>query len=118
NRRETIAMSTIVAHQHPYVIGVDAHAATHTFAVLTTEGITIDTQTFPNSPPGLQRALAWVGRRTNGDLDTLWVIEGIGSYGAALAKLAASAGYLVVEAPQMLNKTRYGIGKTDTVDAH
>lgn len=110
-------MSTIVAHQHPYVIGVDTHAATHTFAVLTAEGVSVDTQTFPNSHPGLQRAIAWAARRTNGDLDTLWVIEGIGSYGAALAKLVASTGYLVVEAPRMLNKTRYGIGKSDAVDA-
>jgi len=110
-------MSTIVSHQYAYVIGVDTHAATHTFAVVTNSGVHVDTQTFPTTKPGLRRALSWAGRRTEGDLDSLWVIEGIGSYGAELAKAVDTAGYEVVEAPRMSNKTRRGIGKTDPIDA-
>lgn len=110
-------MSTIVAQQYAYVIGVDTHAATHTFAVVANSGAHVDTQTFPTTKPGLQRALSWAGRRTEGDLDILWVIEGIGSYGAELAQVADTAGYDVVEAARMSNKTRRGIGKTDPIDA-
>jgi len=91
-------MSAIVAHQYTYVIGVDTHAATHTFAVVTNSGVHVDTQTFPTTKPGLRRALAWAGRRADGDLDSLWVIEGLGSYGAELAKAVDTAGYEVVEA--------------------
>jgi|SRR5690625_5249184 len=110
-------MSTIVAHQYPYVIGVDTHAATHTYAVLTNTGVHIDTQTFPTSEPGLRRALSWAGRRTGGDLGGLWVIEGIGSYGAELTRTVQDTGYEVVEAARMSSKTRRGIGKTDPIDA-
>jgi len=110
-------MSTIVAHHYLYVIGVDTHAATHTFAVVTGRGEHLDTQTFPTTPAGIARTLAWAGRRTQGDLDTLWVIEGIGSYGAELAKAVDTASYDVVEAARMSNTTRRGIGKTDPIDA-
>lgn len=110
-------MSTIVAHQYAYVIGVDTHAATHTYAVVTNTGVHVDTQTFPTTKAGLARALSWAGRRTEGDLESLWVIEGIGSYGAELAKAVDTAGYEVVEAARMSNKTRRGIGKTDPIDA-
>lgn len=110
-------MSTIVAHHYPYVIGADTHAATHTFAVHTGAGEHLDTQTFPTTHAGIYRALAWAGRRTNGDLDVLWVIEGIGSYGAELTKAVQDTGYTVVEAARMSNKTRRGIGKTEPIDA-
>lgn len=49
----------------------------------------------------MDRAIAWVARRTGGDLATLWVFEGIGTYGARLARTATDAGYQVVEAPRM-----------------
>jgi hypothetical protein len=41
----------------------------------------------------LQRAVAGVARRAGADLNALWVIEGIGTYGARLARAAADAGY-------------------------
>ena len=110
-------MSTIVAHHYSYVIGADTHAATHTFAVHTGAGEHLDTQTFPTTHAGISRTLAWAGRRTNGDLDVLWAIEGIGSYGAELTKAVQDTGYTVVEAARMSNKTRRGIGKTDPIDA-
>lgn len=93
---------TIVADNFRYVVGVDTHAATHTFTILDAMGRVVDQQTFPTSTAGLSRAVAWIGRRTGGDLEgTLVSVEGSGTYGALLAARAAAAGYRVVEAPSM-----------------
>lgn len=48
---------------------------------------------------------------------TLWVIEGIGSYDAQIARQADLAGYRPVKAPLMLGKGRRGLGKSDPIDA-
>ncbi len=106
---------TIVAHAHSFVIGVDTHARNHVLAVVAANGQFIDTASFPTSPAGLTRAIDWAGRRTGGDLDALWVIEGVGNYGARLAHATAQVGYQVVEAPRM--GARGPQGKTDAVDA-
>lgn len=67
---------TIVAHAHPFVIGVDTHAKTHALSILATpSGEIIEEATFPATRSGLARAVAWAGRRTGGDLAVLWVIE-------------------------------------------
>ncbi|MEU7965622.1 IS110 family transposase [Streptomyces sp. NPDC049097] len=110
-------MNTIVAHTRSFVIGVDTHARTHTYAVLAANGEHLDTETFPNTPAGRARAINWVGRRTGGDLGALWVIEGIGSYGAQIARQSALAGYRVAEAARMGRGGRRGIGKSDPIDA-
>lgn len=109
-------MNTIVAQAHPFIVGVDTHARTHTYAVLTADGEHLGTETFPNTPAGRSRAIAWAGRRTGGVADTLWVIEGTGSYGAQLARNAVDAGYRVAEAARM-SGGRHGIGKSDPLDA-
>lgn len=91
---------TIVAQTRPFVIGVDCHARTHTYAII--EASTrrqIACEQFPTTPAGISRALAWVGRRTDGDMACLWAVEGIGSYGARLARAVTDAGYDVAEAP-------------------
>ncbi|KQP67805.1 transposase [Microbacterium sp. Leaf288] len=109
---------TIVAHSHPFVIGVDTHAKTHTYAVVqTTSGQLLGTEEFPTTPQGIARAMSWSGRLTGGDAATLWAIEGIATYGARLARAAAESGYAVVEAPRMNAKTRHGVGKSDPLDA-
>ncbi|MGP4013722.1 IS110 family transposase [Streptomyces sp. 4N124] len=110
-------MNTIVAHAHSFVIGVDTHAKTHTYAVLAANGEHLDTETFPNTHAGRARAISWVGRRTGGDLGALWVIEGIGSYGAQIARQSALAGYQVAEAARMGRGGRRGVGKSDPIDA-
>lgn len=43
---------TIVAHAHPFVIGVDTHARNHALAVLAATGEVIDTAQFPTSSGG------------------------------------------------------------------
>jgi transposase len=109
---------SIVAHSHPFVVGVDTHARNHVYAILAAPtGEVIDTQDFPTTVAGINRAIAWVARRTNADADTLWVIEGAASYGAILAGTIATEGYSLAEAPRMEAKNRHGVGKSDTIDA-
>lgn len=110
-------MEAIVAQSRPYVIGVDTHARTHTYAVLTASGAHVDSDTFPNTASGHSRAIVWAGRRTNGEADVLWAIEGAASYGAQLARAVTSVGYTVVEAPRVNTRARHGIGKSDPLDA-
>ena len=110
---------SIVAHSHPFVVGVDTHARKHVYTILTAAtGEVIDTNDFPTTTAGINRAMAWVARRTEADADTLWVIEGAASYGAILTGTVASHGYPVAEAPRMDAKQRYGVGKSDALDAH
>jgi transposase len=109
---------TIVAHTHPFVIGVDTHARNHALAILAAPtGEVIDDAQFPATAAGLTRAVSWAARRTSGDLDVLWVIEGVGTYGARLARAAADAGYAVVEAARMSARANRGVGKSDPLDA-
>lgn len=109
---------TIVAHTRPFVIGVDTHAKSHTYAVLdASNGQVRSCQKFPTTPRGIARAIAWAGRLSAGEVNTLWVIEGTASYGAVLARTVSDAGYDVVEAPRMNAKARQGIGKSDPLDA-
>ncbi len=80
----------IVAHTRPFVIGVDTHARNHAISVLACPaGELVDESQFPATTAGLSRAVSWAARRTGGDADALWVIEGTGTYGARLARAAA-----------------------------
>lgn len=109
---------SIVAHVHPFVIGVDTHARNHVLAVLTASGEAVDTAQFPTTIAGMARAISWAGRRTGGDLAALWVIEGVASYGAGLAAALGRAGYTVVEAARMNARANRSLGKSDSLDAH
>lgn len=109
---------TIVAHSRPFVVGVDTHAKTHVYAIVTATGQLLQTRDFPATGAGINRAIAWVARHTGADLGTLWVIEGAASYGALLAGAAGAAGYQVAEAARMDPRSRHGIGKSDPLDAH
>ncbi len=110
--------ASIVAHSRSFVVGVDTHARHHVYAIITTAGELLDTRQFPTTNAGINRAIAWAGRRTGGDAETLWVIEGAATYGAVLAGTVSAAGYEVAEATQMSARTRRGIGKSDALDAH
>ena len=116
-RKETNVAMPIAAEQYAFVIGVDTHAATHSLALVTaaTGGIVTEA-VFPNSPPGLDRALRWITGKINGE-SALIVVEGVGSYGAGLAQRAAAAGLLVAEPSPMPAAERRGVGKTDALDA-
>lgn len=110
---------SLVSRAHPYVVGVDTHARTHTLAIVSAvTGESLDCEQFPATAAGMDRALDWVGRRTGGDLSVLWAIEGIGTYGAKLARVVADVGYSIAEAPRMNARSRRGLGKSDPLDAH
>lgn len=109
---------TIVAHAYQFVVGVDTHARTHALSILAAPtGAVIDESQFPATEAGMSRAVAWVGRRTDGDMATLWVVEGIGSYGARLAAAVAQSGYQPVEAARIDARGNRGVGKSDPLDA-
>ena len=110
------ATPVTVAHAYRFVVGVDTHAATHSYAILDAAGALLDEQTFPTTTAGIARAREWIARRTEGDLDGVLVAaEGTGSYGAVLAEALAEVGYRVVEAPTP--RRERGRGKTDAMDA-
>ena len=109
---------TIVAHSHPFFVGVDTHARNHVYAILdSTNGALLDNREFPTTATGITRAIAWVTRRTHADADTLWVIEGAASYGAVLAGTVAGHGFPVAEAPRMDAKQNRAVGKSDALDS-
>lgn len=108
---------SIISHLYAFVVGVDTHAKNHVYSVLTNTGEHVDTREFPTNKAGIKRALTWAGRRTGGDLETLWVIEGIGTYGAILADHVTNAGYTVAEAASMNARDRHATGKDDRIDA-
>ncbi|NYI40522.1 IS110 family transposase [Demequina lutea] len=109
---------TIVANTYTYVVGADTHSRTHTVAVVNAANGALETATtFPTTAAGLKRAVSWIAKRTGGLADVLVVIEGIGSYGAGLARCCAQASYRVVEPFPTARRLRCGRGKSDELDA-
>lgn len=105
----------VVAEQYARVVGVDTHARTHTY--VTVDAITgrvIGEATFPTSPPGIRRAIAWMTR--NGQGEVLAAIEGTNTYGATLVAALRTAGIALTEVhpPKRAERTR---GKSDAIDA-
>jgi transposase len=110
-------MSSIVSEQYEFVIGVDTHAATHTFALVAGRaGAVLDRTVFPASSAGLCQAQDWLARRV-GSATALVVVEGTGSFGAILTERLQAAGQKVVEAAKMPAGDRRGTGKSDDLDA-
>lgn len=108
----------IVAEQYAFVIGVDTHAASHAFAVVDARfGGVLDQQSFPVTVAGLSRARSWVTRRTGNPVGVLVVVEGVGSFGAGVARAMTAAGYRVVEAGPQARVRPRGAGKSDELDA-
>lgn len=108
---------TIVAETYRYVVGIDTHAEQHTYALLTSNGACQDLQSFATTTAGIDRAIAWIARRTDGDLDqVLIVVEGAGSYGRIAAARFTRTGYTTVEA---MTPTRADLrtAKSDPLDA-
>jgi len=110
---------SLVADHYTAVVGVDTHAATHTYALIEApSGKLLDQKTFPTTPAGLSRATAWIGRRAGSNTESVLVsAEGTGSYGAIMARRLTEVGYRVVEAPTPSAKRLRGRGKTDSLDA-
>lgn len=111
------SVTSTVADFYRYVVGVDTHTATHSYAIVTAPtGALVDEATFPTTSAGLRRARDWITRRTSDDPSGVLIsAEGTGSYGALLSEVLAEAGYRVAEAPTPRRARVHG--KTDTLDA-
>lgn len=109
---------TIVADKYGYVIGVDTHASSHTFAILTTKtGQIIGPKTFPTNIAGIARAITWITRTVDIE-NSIAAIEGVRSYGAILTEQFRAADITVCEATPPRRRARLGIiGKSDEIDA-
>lgn len=108
---------SIVAEKYEYVIGVDTHARTHSYAVLESgTGRVCDCSVFPVTGPGILRALAWARRRVSGS-EFLAAVEGTNSYGASLTRAWQAAGITVTEAKPPRRTSRRQRGKSDQIDA-
>ena len=108
----------IVAEKYQFVIGVDTHAASHSFAVIAPATTAVGQEAqFPATAAGLSRAVAWAGRHAGSPDAALVVVEGIGSYGAGVARAFTAAGYRVVEGGAQSVGDRRGTGKSDALDA-
>jgi transposase len=78
------------------VVGVDAHARTHTHCVIhAPTGAVEATRQFDTTPAANARAITWIKRNTAGD--ALAAIEGTGSHGARIARDLARAGIEVCD---------------------
>lgn len=110
---------SIVADHYRFIVGVDTHAATHTYAIMESpSGKLLAQETFPTTTAGLARVASWIGRRSEGDIEGVLIsAECTGSYGAIMSEHLAKVGYRVVEAPTPSTKRLRGKGKTDTLDA-
>lgn len=107
---------TIVTEKYDYVIGIDTHSRTHTYAIIdTTTGARAGCETFPVTKPGMNRAIAWIRRNTTGE--TLAAIEGTNSYEPSTRRALIVEGVWVVEVKPPKKKARRGIGKSDPIDA-
>jgi transposase len=80
-----------VSQQYEYVIAVDTHAATHTFAlVAAATGALLAHAEFPTSPAGLSRAQSRLQQRT-ADRAALIVVEGTGSLSGVRTRASCPA---------------------------
>lgn len=107
---------TIVAENYQYVIGIDTHSRTHTYAIINAvNGAQVGCEAFPFTRPGMARAIAWIKRNSADQI--LAAIEGTNSYGSSIRRALATEGIQVVEVKPPKKKTRRGIGKSDPIVA-
>jgi transposase len=107
----------IIAEEFEFVVGVDTHARTHTFtAVHAPTGALVDTAAFPATSSGMDRAIAWIRRRTGGQR-VFAAVEGTSSYGARLTQALLAAGIDVGEVRPPARSSRAFTGKSDPIDA-
>ncbi|WP_330256247.1 IS110 family transposase [Nocardia sp. NBC_00565] len=106
----------LIADRYEYVIGVDTHARTHTFAIIETRtGAVADSREFPTHRAGTARAITWIGNRTTGSVFA--AVEGTSSYGAQLTAALLDAGIPVGEVRPPSRAQQAIDGKSDTIDA-
>lgn len=114
--RMDINARSIVAEKYAYVVGVDTHARTHTYAIINTAtGAHPGCEAFSVTAAGMKQAMAWIGRNSTGPV--LVAMEGAASYGVSLTRTLVRADITVVEVKPPRKQARAGVGKTDEIDA-
>lgn len=96
------------------ILGVDTHKDLHAAAVISNDGVVLDSRSFPTTAAGYRRLLEWataLGRVRQAG------VEGTHSYGAALTRHLLDAGIGVIEVNQPDKAHRRRRGKTDAIDA-
>jgi len=107
-------MALTIVEKSAVTGGVDTHADEHVAAALNHIGGLLGTKSFPTTPPGYARLLAWL--RSFGTVAVVGV-EGTGSYGAGLSRHLSAAGVRVVEVDRSDRQDRHRSGKSDPLDA-
>ena len=107
-------MSTVASTDVVVTGGVDTHQDLYVAAALDQLARVLGTQSFPTTPAGYRKLLAWL--REFGQLAKVGV-EGTGSYGAALARHLTKQGVQVIEVARPNRQLRRRHGKTDVIDA-
>lgn len=101
---------TIVAEAYDYVIGIDTHSRTHTYAIINTAtGARTGCEAFPVTSNGMTRAIAWI--RRNSHSNTMAAVEGTNSYGSSIRRILTDEKISVVVVKPPRKKARNGIGK-------
>lgn len=84
-------------------MGVDTHARHHVYSIVQAKtGELLESQKFPATEAGINRAITWVLKRTDSHMQTLWVIEGTASYGAVLTGKVLASGFEVAGGASVL----------------
>ncbi|WP_224392819.1 transposase [Pseudonocardia sp. ICBG1293] len=109
--------AALVAESYDLLVGVDTHAASHTYAIVDADtGALVEHREFPTSPAWLRRAQDWINRRTESGT-VLVLVDGASSYGAVLTEQLLAAGLDLAEAPDIIRQVRHVSGKSDLIDA-
>ena len=97
------------------IAGVDTHADTHHVALITEYGKHLDDKKFLAVGSGYREIAAYI----TGHGPVIAVgIEGTGSYGAELARVLATEGFIVKEVNRPNRAQRRLHGKSDPLDAY
>ena len=106
----------MVADQLEYVVGVDTHRDEHTLAVVVAStGAVVARRTVSSDARGYRQALRFAASYAPGA--RLWAVEGVGHYGAGLARNLSRRGETVLEVGRPSRDERRLRGKDDELDA-
>ena len=110
----TEAVSHISNRAFQVIIGVDTHKDWHVAVAIDGRGVRLGEKHVPVATFGYGELERW-----SCDLGQIHAfgIEGIGSYGAGLARFLANRGYSVLEVNRPDRSVRYRKGKSDPTDA-
>ena len=106
----------MLADQVDYVVGVDTHRDQHVLAVVASPtGAVVAQRSIATSGRGYATALRIAQDYATGA--RVWAVEGVGHYGAGLARYLSSHGEVVLEAGRSPRGERRLRGKDDGLDA-